>query len=263
MSDSLFAIETPPTQNLRDSVFFSWNLLHGGGSRIAEIALVLAEADPDLVVLTEFRSGAGGALRGLLADRGLEHQLTTEAHRTQNGMLVAARTPLHRAEIAGERPGDRLLLALATDWQLAITAAHLPCDVPSDPRFSSLNRLWKNLVKSSKTTTYEHHAIIGDLNADRAAEVGARPGTPAFRLGQLATLGYVDAFIASGGDRREISWRGHRGESARLDHTLLSPALAPRLRSASYLGSPLARRVSDHAPMVVRLKASDGRARAS
>ena len=75
--------------------FVAFNIRHGGGSRIEKIQRVIADHNPDVLILPEFRNNAAGAsLRGWLESFGHVHQAagvtTAPAH---NSVLVSSRVP--------------------------------------------------------------------------------------------------------------------------------------------------------------------------
>jgi len=72
----------------------SWNILHGGGSRIPDILDVIASHEPDIVTLQEMRRGKGeAALRAGLEDIGLTDIYIPDTNEArENTILVAART---------------------------------------------------------------------------------------------------------------------------------------------------------------------------
>jgi exonuclease III len=243
-----------------------WNILHGGGTRrTPAIALRLLELRPDVVAITEFRAAAGGGLRAVLADHGLTHQVTTAPPAGRNGILLASRW---RVE-PGERPPHE---GMALRWLdarlpcrgLRVTAVHIPDAARHDAGALSRKALfWRTLVESARAGLSapnaddggEARVVLGDFNSGRHRqdEAGATLTCTAL-LGELATLGYRDAWRLIRGRERAESWRSHAGAGFRLDHAFVSPALSGRVRGASYEDSA---GLSDHAAMTVDL-APDG-----
>lgn len=252
-------ISSPSAKKLLTII--AWNLLHGGGLRTPRIAITLAESRPDAAVLCEFRATRGGALRAVLHDHGLTHQVQLTGPKGANSMLVAARAPLADSTPRDLAPGlrGRLGAFRIEAWDLTLTAAHLPCAWSAATEPTRRAEGWQRFVSLCKKYAYESHLAIGDLNANRDEPRRGRPTLSDHGLGRIATWGYTDAMIAPGerGSRGTIepSWHGPRGERARLDHALLSAPLAPRLRDARYLHAARAERLSDHAPLLLRLAA--------
>ncbi|MEO0483026.1 MAG: endonuclease/exonuclease/phosphatase family protein [Planctomycetota bacterium] len=244
---------------------FSWNLLHGGGRRLPEIAIALARLRADLVILCEFRRNPGASLRAVLADAGLTHQLCTapESPSRTNGLLLAARLPFREIQSQLAQPRDRTRLAhvALADERLSLTAAHIPCLGRERHQSQASRRIWQSTLNTCKANTCSNHVVIGDLNADRDPAIGARTDPGAFRLGQLATLGYLDACTVQTSDAEtdrdnpspKPTWHGPNGERARLDYAWLSPSLAPKLACARAATELLDQRLSDHAGLEIDL----------
>jgi exonuclease III len=72
----------------------AWNILHGGGSRLARIVDGVSAYDDDVIALTEFRGRPGVVLCAAMKDRGLGYVETTHPLGNQNGIAVFSRTPM-------------------------------------------------------------------------------------------------------------------------------------------------------------------------
>ena len=69
---------------------------------------------------------------------------------------------------------------------------------------------------------------------------------------RLLDLGWVDAWRAVHGARREYTWFSpRRGYGIRLDHAFLSPAMAARLADCRYSQAEREAGLSDHAALVL------------
>ncbi len=232
-----------------------WNIQHGGGpTRTPEIALALLDYQADVVVLTEFRRERGGQIAGVLHDHGLRYQANSNPRPRTNGVLIASREPVQVLPA----PVDRDIATRRVDVhlpgaQLWITGVHLPDAVKHDaPAIARKAAHFRALIDFSRKKAAASHIITGDLNTGRHRldEPGATFTCTAL-LGQLATLGYADAYRTLHPKGRDSSWQSHVGQGFRLDHTLVSAPLAAGIRRAWYDDSPRHSGHSDHAPMVV------------
>lgn len=92
--------------------------------------------------------------------------------------------------------------------------------------------------------------IVGDFNTGRHhLDEAGQTFTCTALLGQLATMGYADAYRATAPDGREASWFSHTGQGFRLDHAFVSAPLAGSVRAARYAHELRLAGLSDHAPM--------------
>jgi exonuclease III len=249
---------SPPHVPIR---LLTWNIQHGGGARRTPwIALALVEARADIVVLTEFRPARGGQIRAALADHRLEHQALSGPADGANAVLLASRWPLETpAGFPGAGPAQgRVLEARIPTLDLHIVGTHIPPPAPGVERA----RVWRHVLRAARAGRDGRRALLGDFNTGRAGPDGTSFRHTAL-LGQLSTLGYVDAWRRMHPDGRQMTWRGPAGAAARIDHCFLSEALAGRLTGARIeefpgdSGDPGAPEaggwLSDHAPVVVEL----------
>lgn len=234
-----------------------WNILHGGGARrLPEIALALLDLAPDVIVLSEYRSARGGALRGVLADHGWHHQACTNPPPRVNGVLIAARDPI---EPVREEPGPsslahRWLSARLPTWGLVLTGLHLP----EDQRLADKRSAWAYLLRSARLRIAQRAVFIGDFNTGRhrADEAGATFACST-QMGMLWSMGYRDAWREANERGRlgllEASWQSPAGAAFRIDHAFVSPVLAGAIEGAHLLQDLRERGLSDHAPLRVDL----------
>src|SRR5262245_50314795 len=253
----------------------SWNILHGGGAeRLPEIILSLLSHKPDVVVLTEFRTTRGSQIRGVLADNGLAHQLSSHGDRdNSNGILLAARHALEPEDApAPKAHRGRWLPARVPAFDLQILGVH----VPDDTNMTAKAAHWQAILAYARRCLDRSAAIVGDFNTGRRLQDAPPPGRASRSgagehtgrdwasvhgcealLGSLLSLGFVDAWRCLHREAREYSWVSHDGQPRRIDTAYLSPALAPALQAAAYSHVERRRRLSDHAPLIVDLALGD------
>jgi exodeoxyribonuclease III len=224
------------------------------------IILSLLEHTPDIICLSEFRRTTGGQISGMLADHGWTHQHSTNPPAGTNGLLVASRHPLlvgrserppvvcaHALAAAGLR-----LLEVETAG-LSVISVHVPCGGSRGKR-SAREHVFQCLIAAARRGRDGRTIIVGDLNAGRHRldEEGAT-FTCTRLLGQLASLGYVDAWRRMNPEGREFSWFSPDGAGFRIDHALVSQALAPHVALCCYAHQERETGVSDHSALVLGL----------
>ncbi len=238
----------------------AWNILHGGGRRrIAEIALALLEADPDVLVINEFRTTVGGQLRAVLADHGWRHQACTDPPRHRNGTLIVSREGIRIVPPTPELPAclSQRWLEVEVDG-LRVIALHLP----EDQRPRAQLHAWSYLLGVARERVDGPAVLLGDFNAgrhraDEAGEISRRSAD----LGRLWSIGYRDAWRERHPNAREATWISPLGGGFRIDHAYVSPSLSGQLRSAEYLHELRERGLSDHSALVVKVEIAVGNAK--
>src|SRR5215471_19304288 len=74
----------------------TWNIQHGGGTRVARIVEEVSAYDADVIALTEFRDKPGTDLRAALLERGWPYMEVTNPAGTVNGIAAFSRTSMRR-----------------------------------------------------------------------------------------------------------------------------------------------------------------------
>jgi exodeoxyribonuclease-3 len=235
----------------------AWNLLHGGGARVAAIAAELLRHDADVLVLSEYRSARGAELAALLRAGGYEAVVTTDPPPRVNGLAVLAREPVARCPAPpGALTAQRWLEVDLPGRELAVAAVHVPPVISVGEE--AKQAFWDLLLAWAAAHQAEPVLLVGDLNTgapgldERGATLYCAPSFLA-----LGASGWVDAWRHFHGDRREWTWRTPRRRYGyRIDHAFSSPPLVPRLRACRYVHEPREARVSDHSLLVLELAAA-------
>ncbi len=236
----------------------AWNIRAGGGARVGRIARHLADWQPSVVVLSEFRrTPPSQELAARLAQLGLVHQhATCPANEPgRNALLVASRwrlVPL-RTRSAPREPARWLAVRVESPEPLRLGALHVPNKVTGrkyafHDAVVAVARHWRR----------DPAMLIGDTNSGWP---GLDEQVPCFGprerafLESIERLGWSDAFRRLRGRARAFTWYSPNGDNGfRLDQAFANPALIPRLRHVSHRWAGGRRSgVSDHAALLVDL----------
>jgi exodeoxyribonuclease-3 len=223
----------------------TWNIRHGGKSRIDAILDAMHAHAPDLVVLTEFRNNsAGQRVRQALASSGLRHQSLSHDQAKGNTVWVAAREPI--VEQSFEALGinaHRCVLTRVGD--INVFGLYFPNRQKKQP-------LFQFLVDLAPQYLAEQTLLFGDFNTGK--HYLDEPKATFFcadYFERLQSLGWVDTWRRQNPDAREFTWYSHAGNGFRLDHALVSPPLWPRVRRVHYSHRERELGHSDHSVLVV------------
>lgn len=252
----------------------TWNV-NSIKARLPRVIEWLTEFQPDIACFQELRTSADQV--PVLELEALGYQVALSAQKGRNGVAILAKRPF---EVTCEAlPGDsediqaRYIEAQFTD--LRVGCLYLPNGNPTRDDNGAMHEkftyklAWMDrLVSHAKglLETEEAFVLAGDYNIipsdadvyDPAAFEGdalTRPESRA-RYRTLLNLGLTDAFgvLNPGGhhysywDYKAGAWQ--RDNGIRIDHLLLSPQAADRLRDAGIDRKPRGReKASDHTPV--------------
>jgi exodeoxyribonuclease III len=240
--------------------------------RLPHVLDWLAAAQPDALCLQETKTEDRGFPFDALAAAG--YQAIHNGQKTYNGVAILARGAMEDAacDLPGFDDPQKRLIAATVDG-VRLVCAYMPNGqaVGSDKYAYKLR--WLAALAgwlSEEMERYPRLALLGDFNIapddrdvhDPAAWQGqilcSDPERAAFH--KFLDLGLADAFRLFEQPEKSFSWWDYRmmgfrrNLGLRIDHILLSPALAERCRACSIDKAPRKlERPSDHAPVLAEL----------
>jgi exodeoxyribonuclease-3 len=228
----------------------SWNIRHGGGSRLARIQEIIAAHDPDILILPEFRNNASGEkLRQWLREAEHHHQSAGGTEQpAHNTVLLSSKyefTPLSFPELGPDRRrcvGGRFDRLTVLGFYFAVMEAKRPA-------FEFIKRLPKAMLKADTL-------LMGDFNTGcRYWDEGRMDLSLVEEFGALLGCGWTDVWRQRNPGIREWSWVEPWGRHVgyRLDHALVSPSLLAQVNDVRYSHAERGNGMSDHSGLVLEL----------
>jgi len=232
----------------------------------------LARAKPDVACLQETKTEDRSFPLADLEAAG--YRVIYSGQKTYNGVAMLSRAPLS-AESRGipDFADDLKRVIAATVQGVHVICLYAPNgQEPGSEKYAYKLRWYSALTVWLKDLLQQNPniAVLGDLNiAPEPRDVHdpkrwegkihfSEPERAAFRT--LVDLGYKDAFRLFEQPEKQFSWWDYRlnafqrGWGLRIDHVLLSPALARQCTACSIDVAPRKlERPSDHAPVLVDL----------
>jgi endonuclease/exonuclease/phosphatase family metal-dependent hydrolase len=231
----------------------TWNILEGGGKRLAAITKILRELDPDLLGLCEAPNAPALAKKLGLACVQAKGSGVALLHRPKL-------TPVETDTVAAGVFNGVARIAIETPiGRVAAAAAHLH-------PYSSILRTAEAEIVASKARRADHGLILGDMNAICPGEI-VPPGAPEKLEARLAgPEGAVDGRAIA-----TIFARGFEDVAAppsptfptrldgkldryrcqvRLDYIFATRELASRCTRFETIDTPAAHAASDHLPVM-------------
>jgi exodeoxyribonuclease-3 len=254
----------------------SWNV-NSINARLDTVTQWFREAAPDVACLQEIKCVDEAFPRE--AFESLGYNVQVHGQKSYNGVALLSKTPLE--DVRRGLPGDdgddhaRYLEAVVSGPRpVRVASIYLPNGNPIGTEKFTYKLAWMERLRRHATALLafeEPLALLGDYNVipeptdcdDPASWMGDALFQPETRAAwrSLKWLGLTDAYLQADGrpnvytfwDYQAGAWRRNHG--IRIDHALLSPQAADRLR-----GFEIHKDVrgwdkpSDHVPIVVELE---------
>ena len=252
----------------------TWNV-NSIKARLPRVLEWLAEAAPDVALLQEIKTVEDGFPALEIEDLG--YNIAICGQKSYNGVAILSKRPLE--DVITRLPGDdddeqaRYIEAVVGDVRVA--SIYLPNGNPVDgPKFpyklAWMDRLYdhaKHLLAHEETRVLGGDYNIAPTDGDVydppawADDALCRPEARA-RFRAILHLGYTEAYRALHGAAGAYSFwdyqkgRWPRDEGLRIDHLLLSPQAADRLRACDIDKTPRghSEKPSDHTPVWCELE---------
>ena len=239
----------------------SWNIQHGGGTRIPRIVEEISAYDPDVVAVTEFRAMPGVALCAAMKERGLPYCETTNPPGDRNGIAVFSRTPIRLKPCPAPPESQvRWLDIDLPEYGFGVGVLHVMAAGASvkSPCTVAKTRFWNAVLGAAEARLHEPNLLVGDWNtgAHRVDESG-KTFICAEQFANLSALGWTDMWRQHHPGTTEYTWYskrdGARGNGFRLDHAFATPSLRSRVTSCRYSHVERDAGVTDHSMVIVEV----------
>ncbi|MBX2879624.1 MAG: endonuclease/exonuclease/phosphatase family protein [Granulosicoccus sp.] len=245
----------------------SWNILQGGGSRISGICKAIAQLQPDILILQEFRNGKHlAALSDAIDKLELHHRYFPETPSAQNSVALVSRYSFELLDWPGVGSGapsqsvkENLMFAALINCEtgqattksgfdfseFTLIGAHFPHKKAQQPYF--------DVLLNDQSLLQSPAMVIGDLNCGIPlvdSDTKTFANTHLFQ--GLLQQGWVDSWRSRHSDDREFSWISPRGNGYRYDHCLTSQSLDVHIKEIFLDHSVREQELSDHSALVVQ-----------
>lgn len=252
----------------------SWNV-NSVKARLPILLDWLKSFAPDVVMLQELKCVSDDFPR--LEIEALGYHAAAVGQRTYNGVALLSREPLEDVieRLPGDQGDEQARYVEATTFGLRVASIYLPNGNPVDTEKFTYKLAWMARLKTHAEALLASEAPVvlgGDYNVipepedcyDPQAWTGDALFRPESRAAfrRLLNLGYSDAFRAYNSEPHRYTFWDYQGgawpadNGIRIDHLLLSPQAADRLRASGIDKEPRGReRASDHTPVWCELSA--------
>jgi exodeoxyribonuclease III len=250
----------------------SWNV-NSIRARLEHVTSWLKNHQPDVLLLQELKGTDFPA--EVFKELGYESVAVTQ--KSYNGVAILSRLPIQtmNTTLAGDEADSHARYLETTIDGLRIVNIYLPNGNPVGTEKFAYKLAWMDRLEIQMTAWREQGLPVligGDFNVIPEDIDCHKPASwikdalfqpePRARYRALLTMGYTDAFrsLHPGEIGQFTFWDYFRqafehNRGIRIDHFLLSPAIADRLQSCEIDRGPRGQeRPSDHTPIVVELR---------
>ena len=229
---------------------FSWNIRHGGGTRITEILAELERhTDSDFIILTEYRNNKNASsIKEKLTHLGFVNQYSPNVEAKVNSVLIAAKYSVSFEEFPElQSHQHRVVSARWKDTHIVGTYF---------PQKKEKARVFDFLSDLVKTAHIETTLIIaGDMNTGVHFEDETGKSFYCSKdFIELKKEGLTDAWRLINTENTEYTWYSNHGNGFRIDHFLISSHCNDLVNACYYLHGPRINKISDHSQMILELR---------
>ena len=231
----------------------TFNIRHGGGTRVTQIIESISAHNPDYLLLTEFRNNKNGErIQSLLVSKGYVHQIAGDVEANINTVLFASKAKFDDAYFYDDLGVHSHRLLKVKFANFSIVGFYFP---QKNEKVTVFEKLYK-LFKESSTTPM---IALGDLNTGkhRIDEVG-KSFYAAEYIDLIEEIG-VDAYRKYHGDKKEFSWFSSRGNGFRIDHAFVTEPMLNLLEGVNYSHAERENKISDHSALIVNFEINEKR----
>lgn len=246
----------------------TWNV-NSIKARLPNALAWLKAAEPDVVLMQEIKCIDENFPRMEIEDLG--YNVETHGQKTYNGVAILSKHPIEveRRGLPGNDDDEQARYIEAFTGGVRVASIYLPNGNPTDTEKFPYKLAWMDRLidHARELLTYEEAVVLGgDYNVcptdadvydpegwadDALCRIESRA-----RFRTLAYLGFTDAFrVLNPEPHRYSFWDYQRGawqrdNGVRIDHLMLSPYAADRLKASDIDRGPRGEeKASDHTPV--------------
>ena len=228
----------------------TWNIRHGGGTRIDSIIDVLMENyESQLLIISEYRNNRNGIiLRDKLKHLGYTFQTPNISNEQRvNSVFIAGKQSFTHTSFDELGEHKQRVIRIEIN-ELTIYGCYFPQ--------KNLKKIIFDFLLKKVSENLEKKIIItGDINTGKHFQDEKKATFYCSEyIDKLEQKGMIDAWRFVNNGNKEYSWYSNAGNGFRIDHFFVSKVLEESIISCSYNHLPRENKVSDHSLMEIQIK---------
>ena len=226
----------------------TWNIRHGGGTRVNELNKVFQNYCSDVLIITEFRNNKNKELiEEHLIKLGYKFFAYSDSLPKINTVMIACKKNA-QVEYFNALNENKQRIIKVTYEDVLIYGCYFPQQKLKMPVFEFLiDELIKHKGKDL--------ILMGDFNTGKHfIDENKASFYCSEYLSKLEDFGAVDAWRLINNDKREYTWYSNAGNGFRIDHCYISHSLKYRVKDCFYIHETREKKYSDHSLMSIELK---------
>ena len=229
-------------------IITTWNIRHGGGTRLNELNKVFENYVSDVLIITEFRNNKNKKLiEDCLMKLGYNYFAYSDSLPKINTVMIASRK-YAEVEYFNALNENKQRIIKVTYEDVLIYGCYFPQQNLKIPVFEFLiNELIKHKGKDL--------VLMGDFNTGKHfIDENKASFYCSDYLIKMEEVGAVDAWRLVNKDKTEYTRYSNAGNGFRIDHCYISQSLKDRVKDCFYIHETREKKYSDHSLMLIELK---------
>lgn len=223
----------------------TWNIRHGGGTRIHKIFDVIEKyQNSDVFILTEFRNNKNrDFIKNKFNELGFEFILYPETESNINTLLIASKKKFNHEFYPSLNEHWHRLIKIEYE-NISLFGVYFPQKKEKEKVFKAILSVFED--------TKSNIVLGGDLNTGKhyIDERGKSFHCSEY-ISRIEDQKMIDAWRKINGELKEYSWYSNGGNGFRIDHFFVSNNL--KVRNCYYDHTVRENKFSDHSLMILEL----------
>ncbi len=226
----------------------TFNIQHGGGTRILKILDSILNHNPDTIVLTEFRQNKNAIIiKESLYKKGYIYSCSSSLEQNKNSVFIASRFHFITSLFPLELEQDTHRAIFAQFKNINILGVYF---AQKELKINLFNFIIDNFIELSNN----NGLIIGDFNTGNFYEDEEHATfSCTSEFNKLKSNGLIDSWRSRNKGIKEFSWYSHAGNGFRIDHTFSTKTINERIKKIYYSHKEREQKISDHSAMIVEV----------